>query len=80
MRYRLAWCRSADSAQRIKSVHWPQNISRRTAKRYVHEIFSGLDYTHFPQVSLIGNKLGANATAKLRDIDPSLTCAFALSS
>ena len=32
----------------------------RIAKMYVHEIFSGLDYKHFPKLSLIENKMGAN--------------------
>ena len=29
----------------------------RIAKMYVHEIFSGLDYRHFPKLSLIENLL-----------------------
>ena len=32
----------------------------RIAKMYVNEIFSGLDYRHFPKLSLIENKMGAN--------------------
>ena len=46
----------------------------RIAKMYVHEIFSGLDYTQFPKVSLIENKMGANEMVKIRDIDLTSTC------
>jgi len=41
----------------------------RIAKMYVHEIFSGLDYRHFPKLSLIDNKMGANEMVKIRNID-----------
>ena len=30
----------------------------RIAKMYVHEIFSGLDYSTFPKIALIDNKFG----------------------
>ncbi|MFC1666050.1 GTP cyclohydrolase I FolE [Pseudomonadota bacterium] len=46
----------------------------RIAKMYVHEIFSGLDYRHFPKISLIENKMGANEMVKIRDIDLTSTC------
>lgn len=46
----------------------------RIAKMYVHEIFSGLDYKHFPKLSLIENKMGANEMVKVRDIDLTSTC------
>ena len=46
----------------------------RIAKMYVHEIFSGLDYRHFPKLSLIENKMGANEMVKIRDIDLTSTC------
>ena len=46
----------------------------RIAKMYVHEIFSGLDYTKFPKLSLIDNKMGANEMIKIRDIDLTSTC------
>jgi len=46
----------------------------RIAKMYVHEIFSGLDYRHFPKLSLIENKMGANEMVKVRDIDLTSTC------
>ena len=46
----------------------------RIAKMYVHEIFSGLDYTKFPKLSLIDNKMGAKEMVKVRDIDLTSTC------
>jgi GTP cyclohydrolase I len=46
----------------------------RIAKMYVHEVFSGLDYRHFPRLSLIENKMGANEMVKVRDIDMTSTC------
>ncbi len=46
----------------------------RIAKMWVHEIFSGLDYSQFPRVSLIDNKMGANEMVKVRDIDLTSTC------
>jgi GTP cyclohydrolase I len=46
----------------------------RIAKMYVHEIFSGLDYSQFPRLSLIENKMGANEMVKIREIDLTSTC------
>ena len=46
----------------------------RISKMYVREIFSGLDYTRFPKLSLIENKMGANEMVKIRDIDMTSTC------
>lgn len=46
----------------------------RIAKMYVHEIFSGLDYSHFPKLSLIENKMGAEEMVKVSDIDLTSTC------
>ncbi len=46
----------------------------RIAKMYVHEVFSGLDYSHFPKLSLIENKMGANEMVKVREIDLTSTC------
>lgn len=46
----------------------------RIAKMYVHEIFSGLDYSRFPKLSLIDNKMGANEMVKIRGIDLTSTC------
>ncbi|MEM9057894.1 MAG: GTP cyclohydrolase I FolE, partial [Pseudomonadota bacterium] len=46
----------------------------RVAKMYVHEVFSGLDYDHFPKLSLIDNKMGVNEMVKVRDIELISTC------
>ena len=46
----------------------------RISKMYVREIFSGLDYTTCPKLSLIDNKMGANEMVKIRDIDLTSTC------
>ena len=46
----------------------------RISKMYVREIFSGLDYSHFPKLSLIDNKMGANEMVKIRNIDLTSTC------
>ena len=46
----------------------------RIAKMYVHEIFAGLDYTSFPKLSLIDNKMGADEMVKIREIDLTSTC------
>ncbi len=46
----------------------------RIAKMYVREIFSGLDYSEFPTLSLIDNKMGVNEMVKVRDIELVSTC------
>ena len=46
----------------------------RISKMYVHEIFSGLDYRHFPKLSVIDNKMGADEMVKIREIDLTSTC------
>jgi len=46
----------------------------RIAKMYVREIFSGLDYSEFPKLSLIDNKMGANEMVKVRGIEMISTC------
>jgi len=46
----------------------------RIAKMYVSEVFSGLDYTRFPKVSLIDNKLGESEMVKVSDISMISTC------
>lgn len=46
----------------------------RIAKMYVHEIFSGLDYTKFPKLSVIDNKMRVDEMVKIRDIDLTSTC------
>lgn len=46
----------------------------RIAKMYVDEIFSGLDYSRFPKIALIENKMGADEMVKVRDISLTSTC------
>lgn len=46
----------------------------RIAKMYVREIFAGMDYTKFPKLSVVENKMGANEMVKVRDIDLTSTC------
>ena len=46
----------------------------RIAKMYVHEIFSGLDYHHFPKLSIIENKMGMDEMVKVKDISLTSTC------
>ena len=46
----------------------------RIAKMYVSEIFSGLDYSSFPRISLVENKMGADEMVKISDIDLTSTC------
>ncbi|MEM6513803.1 MAG: GTP cyclohydrolase I FolE [Pseudomonadota bacterium] len=46
----------------------------RIAKMYVREIFAGLDYSEFPSLSLIDNKMGVNEMVKVRDIELISTC------
>jgi GTP cyclohydrolase I len=46
----------------------------RIAKMFVHEIFSGLDYSSFPRISMIDNKMGAHEMVRIKDIDLTSTC------
>ncbi len=46
----------------------------RIAKMYVNEIFAGLDYSSFPRISMIENKMGAREMVMIRDIDLTSTC------
>jgi len=46
----------------------------RIAKMYVDEIFSGLDYSSFPKMSVIDNKMGADEMVKVNDISLTSTC------
>ena len=47
---------------------------QRIARMYVYDIFSGLDYSSFPKLSLIENKMGVNEMVKIRNIDLTGTC------
>ncbi|MES9999830.1 MAG: GTP cyclohydrolase I FolE [Candidatus Thiodiazotropha lotti] len=46
----------------------------RIAKMYIHEIFSGLDYSHFPKITLIDNKMGSDEMISVEEIDLTSTC------
>lgn len=46
----------------------------RIAKMFVHEMFSGLDYEHFPKITLIDNKMSAQEMIRVKDIELTSTC------
>ena len=46
----------------------------RIAKMYVDEIFSGLDYAHFPKATSIENKMGTDEMVKVNNIALVSTC------
>jgi GTP cyclohydrolase I len=46
----------------------------RIAKMYVDEIFSGLDYRHFPKITVIENKMQVEEMVLVDDIDLVSTC------
>jgi len=46
----------------------------RIAKMYVDEIFSGLDYSNFPKITVIDNKMGVEEMVKVSDISLTSTC------
>jgi GTP cyclohydrolase I len=46
----------------------------RIAKMYVHEIFSGLDYRHFPKITVIENKMQVDEMVKVKKISLTSTC------
>jgi len=46
----------------------------RIAKMYVDELFAGLDYSSFPKITLIENKMGTDEMIKVQDIGVTSTC------
>ena len=46
----------------------------RIAKMYVDEIFSGLDYSRFPKIPVIENKMKVDEMVTVRDITLTSTC------
>ncbi len=46
----------------------------RIAKMYVDEIFSGLDYAHFPKATAIENKMGVDEMVRVNAISVISTC------
>lgn len=51
-----------------------QETPTRVAKMYVDEIFSGLNYLHFPKITLIENKMQVDEMVTVRDITLTSTC------
>ncbi len=51
-----------------------QETPHRIAKMYVDEIFGGLDYSHFPKISVIDNKMGVEEMVKIDEISVTSTC------
>lgn len=51
-----------------------EETPHRIAKMYVDEIFSGLNYSEFPKISLIHNKMNANEMVKVKDVKVVSTC------
>lgn len=46
----------------------------RIAKMYVDEIFAGLDYSNFPKIAVIDNKMKVDEMVKVSNIDLTSTC------
>ncbi|WP_432455140.1 MULTISPECIES: GTP cyclohydrolase I FolE [unclassified Agarivorans] len=46
----------------------------RIAKMFVDEVFSGLDYSRFPKISIIENKMAVEEMVKVADISFTSTC------
>jgi len=46
----------------------------RIAKMYVDEIFSGLDYSSFPKISVIENKMNVQEMVRVKNINLTSTC------
>lgn len=51
-----------------------QETPKRIAKMYLKEIFSGLDYSNFPKITLIENKMGNDEMIAVSDINVTSTC------
>jgi len=47
---------------------------RRVAKMYVDEIFGGLDYSNFPKVTVVANKMACDEMIRVDGISVSSTC------
>ena len=51
-----------------------QDTPKRIAKMYVDEIFSGLDYSKFPKITQIENKMSIDEPVHVADISLTSTC------
>ncbi|MBE8167736.1 MAG: GTP cyclohydrolase I FolE [Shewanella sp.] len=47
---------------------------KRVAKMYIDEIFSGLDYSNFPKITMIDNKMNVEEMIKVQGISLTSTC------
>ncbi len=46
----------------------------RVAKMYLDEMFAGLDYSHFPRITAIENKMGVDEMVRVSDINLNSSC------
>lgn len=51
-----------------------EETPHRVAKMYVDEIFSGLDYSNFPKITVIENKMDMSEMVRVKDITVTSTC------
>jgi len=51
-----------------------QETPHRIAKMFVHEIFAGLNYDNFPDMTVIENKMNVDEMVKVNDISVTSTC------
>lgn len=51
-----------------------EETPQRIAKMYIDEIFSGLDYTNFPKITVIENKMQVSEMVTVCDITLTSTC------
>ncbi|NVJ50404.1 MAG: GTP cyclohydrolase I FolE [Gammaproteobacteria bacterium] len=51
-----------------------EETPHRIAKMYVDEIFAGLDYTQFPKITVIDNKMQVEEMVKVKAISVTSTC------
>lgn len=51
-----------------------QETPHRIAKMFVYEIFSGLDYSRFPKITVIENKMKVDEMVKVKNISLTSTC------
>jgi len=51
-----------------------EETPHRIAKMYVDEVFGGLDYSQFPKITLIENKMNVEEMVCVEDIDLTSTC------
>lgn len=51
-----------------------EETPHRIAKMYVDEVFSGLDYSNFPKITVIENKMNVSEMVRVKDITVTSTC------